>query len=168
MKLDPELLYKDNCAAFERDHHEWIALRHLITTKEMLHISGFLKYCPSRNLTSGRNNGERNWQLKGYSSRQFAFEDHQRFTNSRWLTDGCENNRNCNFSTWPDSVLTIISLQQFLRWKFRRTSVRQPTVCYLFLACEATYVVHFAVPKVRLVCLYENMSWINIGEPMGG
>ncbi len=47
----------------------------------MLHIPGFPKFYSSRNLTSGRNNDERNGQLEGYSSRQCAFEDLQRCAN---------------------------------------------------------------------------------------
>ncbi len=55
-----------------------------------MHITGLLKFCSSRNLTSGRNKGERTGHLEGYSSRQCAFEDLQRCATSRWLTDGCE------------------------------------------------------------------------------
>ncbi len=73
----------------------------------MLHIPGFPKFCSSRNLTSGRNSGERKGQLEGYSSRQCAFDDLQRCANSRWLT-GHDHNRNYNFSMWPDNVPTIL------------------------------------------------------------
>ncbi len=47
----------------------------------MLHIPGYPKFYSSRNLTSGKNNGERNGQLEGYSSRQCACEDLQRCAN---------------------------------------------------------------------------------------
>ncbi len=47
----------------------------------MLHDPGFLKFCSSRNLTSGKDNGERNGQLEGYSGRQRTFEDLQRVAN---------------------------------------------------------------------------------------
>ncbi len=67
----------------------------------MLHIGEFLKFCSSH-LTSGRNNGEINGPLEGYSARQCVFEDLQRCANSRWLTNGSDHNRNNN------NVLTIL------------------------------------------------------------
>ncbi len=73
----------------------------------MLHIPGLLNLCSSRNLTSGRNNGERNGQPEGYSARQCDFEDLQRCANSRWLTEGSDHNTNYNFSMWLCNVLTI-------------------------------------------------------------
>ncbi len=74
----------------------------------MIHIPGLLKFCSSRNLTSGKNYGERTGHLEGYSSRQCAIEDTQRCANSRWLTDGYEHNRNLNLSMWPDNVKTTL------------------------------------------------------------
>ncbi len=52
----------------------------------MLPIPGFLKFCSSRNLTSRRNNGERNGPPEGYSAIKCDFEDLRRCTNSRCLT----------------------------------------------------------------------------------
>ncbi len=83
---------KVQLTAFEPGCHECFALRRLITKFEMQHISGFLKSCSSLNLTSGRHNGERNGQLAGYSVRQCVFEDPRRCANSRWLTDGSDQN----------------------------------------------------------------------------
>ncbi len=65
----------------------------------MLHIPGFLKFC-------GRNNGERNRQLEGYSARHCAFEE--RCANSRWLSNGSDHNITYNYFMWPDSILTIL------------------------------------------------------------
>ncbi len=39
---------------------------------------------------------------------QRPFEDIQRCADSRWLTDGPDNNRNYNLSMWPDNVPTIL------------------------------------------------------------
>ncbi len=74
----------------------------------MVYIPGFLKFSSSRNLTSGRNNCERNEQLEGYSARQCDFEDLQWCADSRWLTNGSDHNRNYNFSMWPDNDLPIL------------------------------------------------------------
>ncbi len=72
----------------------------------MLHIPGFLAFFSSQNSTSGRNNGERNGLLEGYSSRQCAFDDPQRCANLRWLTDGCEHNRKYGLTmSWLFSVM---------------------------------------------------------------
>ncbi len=73
----------------------------------MLHIPGLLKFCSSRNLTSGRN-GEGNGQLEGNFARQCDFEDAQRCANPSWLTDGSDHNRNYNFLMWPDSDLCML------------------------------------------------------------
>ncbi len=88
-------------------HHEWFVHRRLITKEEMLHIPGFLKLCYSRNLTSGRNNCERNVQLEGNSTTQRVFQELQRWANLRWLTKRSDHNRNYNFWMWPDNVRSI-------------------------------------------------------------
>ncbi len=65
-------------------------------------------YFFSRNRTSGMNNASWNGQPEGYCSRQCVFEDLQRWTTSRRLTDGSDYNRNNNSSMWPDNVLTVL------------------------------------------------------------
>ncbi len=92
-------------ADFELGRYECFVLLRLILKLEMMHIPGFLKFCFSRNLTVGRNDGERNGQLEGYSTRQCVFEDLQRCANSKWLTNGSDHNRNNNSSLWPDCTL---------------------------------------------------------------
>ncbi len=74
----------------------------------MLHIPGFLKFCSSRTLTSGRNSSERNGQLDGYLVRQCCFEVLLRCTTSRWLTDGSDRHRINNFSMWPAKKLKLV------------------------------------------------------------
>ncbi len=65
----------------------------------MLHITGFLNLCSSRNLPSGRNNNGRNGQLEGYSARQCVFENLQRCANSRWLTHGSDHTTNYDITS---------------------------------------------------------------------
>ncbi len=71
-------------------------------------MPGFLNFCSSRNLTSGRHKGEGNGRLEGYSPRQYDFEDLQRCATSGWLADGSDHNRNYNFSKLPDNDLHIL------------------------------------------------------------
>ncbi len=80
-----------------------------------------LKHYSSRDLTSGRSNGERNGRLEGYTARQCNFEDPQRRGNSKWLTNGPITTETitsrCCLTTI--CVSSVISSRQFLRWKFR-------------------------------------------------
>ncbi len=65
----------------------------------MLHIPGFRKFCSSRNLTSGRNNGERNEQLLETTPRDNAL---LKISNDAPIQDG-----------WPtDPITTQIVLSR--------------------------------------------------------
>ncbi len=72
----------------------------------MLHITMFLKFCPSRNLTSGRDIGERNGQATPRDNVLLKISNGAPM--SRWLTNGPDHKRNYSFSVWPDNVPTIL------------------------------------------------------------
>ncbi len=89
-------------------------LRRLITKLEMLHIPGFLCSVLHEILQVEKTTAEEmnNWKA---TSRDCVSEDLQRFANSRWLTDGSDQNRSINSRMWSDNVLfSVIFLQHFL------------------------------------------------------
>ncbi len=105
-------------APVERGHHEWFALRRLITNSRNFASSGVSEVLIfSQILTSGRNGGGRNEQLEGYSARQCvvlkisngAPIQHDPNT-SEIITHRCD-----LAMFW---LFSVISLQQFIRWKF--------------------------------------------------
>ncbi len=95
-------------SAFELGHHEWFALRRLITKKEMLHIPGFLKFCSSRNLTSGGATVKEMDIWKATPRDNVLLEISNGAPISRWLTDESDHNKNYNFSSWRDNVPTFL------------------------------------------------------------
>ncbi len=88
--------------------------------------------CSSRNLTSGRNNGERNKLLEGYSailkiSNGAPIQD-------GWLTDPTTTEiitARCGLTMFW--LLFVISLQQFVRWKFCNMFTEKITRLLIYL-----------------------------------
>ncbi len=97
-------------AAFEPGSHEWFVRRRLITKLEMLHLPGFLKFCFSWNLTSGKKRRKK-WTTGRLVREKLCFEGFQRYANSRWLTAGFRHNIS---SMWPDNVLAVSVISVFI------------------------------------------------------
>ncbi len=102
-------------AAFELCRHEWLELARWITKKEMLHIPGFLKFFFLHQVLQVEETTVKemdNWKATPWDN--VLLKIFYGAPISRWLADGSDRS---NFSILR--LLYVISLQQFLRWKFR-------------------------------------------------